>query len=116
MEYCMLVVSILAIIVAIIAVFVAIHIAKVTCKVQFLLKCRTDWTAVVVKKNLENYVELRSYALEQISYLSDDFKKYVDEYKKADESTNIDSTKEVLKKIDNLFDEKIKEYKKYIKV
>ena len=116
MECCMLIVNIMTIIVAIVAMYVAVHVAQMTCKVQFLLKCRADWATTVAKKDLECYEELRNYTLEQISYLGDDFKKCAEEYKKATESNDIDSPKEVLKKIDELFDEKIKKYKKYIKV
>lgn len=115
-ECLMLIVNFMTIIVAVMAMFIAIYVARMTSKVQFLLKCRADWTAVVAKKDLAAYAELRNYALEQITYLGDDFKEYADEYKEAKKSKNLDSTKIILEKIDELFDKKIKEYQKYIKV
>lgn len=108
---CMSIINIVSIFVAVMAMFVAIYIAQMTSKVQFLLKCRADWTAAVTKRDLENYEELRNYALEQISYLGDDFKKYADEYKEAKKSKNLDSTKIVLEKLTNCLTRRLKNTK-----
>lgn len=111
----MLIVNIVTIVVALIAIFVALHIAKVSCKVQFLIKCNADWTAAARKKSdLNAYQELRDFALDETIALGPEFKTLVNEYR--EKTKNTVETSDILKKIDNLFIAKIKEYQKYIEV
>lgn len=111
----MLIVNIVTIVVALIVIFVALHIAKVSCKVQFLIKCNADWTAAARKKSdLNAYQELRDFALDEIIALGPEFKDLVDKYREKSDST--DDASDVLKQIDKQFIAKIKDYQKYIEV
>ncbi len=117
MEIASFVIGICSLVLSIIAIIITIWIARTTVKIQFLQACFIECMEVgrISNGKLDNYEERRDALLDKIAVLGGDFKILVTEYRRKEGGTDFD-TDVILKKIDKLFNSKLKKYQKYIKV